>query len=920
MASITKTIEIIFSGVDNLGPTLDSVGGGISKVGQGVSAATQPLADLSDTVLLTSAAITALGVAALAFSASAAIDLENAFIELQKVLSDTDGTAQDFGDTFGDISNKFGVGQADVIKLAADFKQAGFTIDESLGLVTDALTAAAISELDVDAAGSVVIRTLNGFQEPASEAARLIDILNASSNSFAVSFDELGTGMARVSPIAKQLGFSFEETAGLLIPIIEVFGSGSEAANGLRTSLLKLASDSKPVIDALESIGIDTSELVTAKERFTALSEIFPTLTEVQKTFVTTQIAGIEQAAKFSIVLGNQKQVLKATQNAYAASGSAAAELAIALASTELALERFKNSFINIGAAIGTEFLPQLAEVANSATNLNSALLDSLSGANFTQVFDALRGVFVALSNEIDGIAEAFPEAIEQVDFAPILEGLDAVSDVLGDVFGDVDLTTPEGLAKVIQLIVDSLGSLAQLTAGIISEFDGVFQVVAQGVDGFNDLSDSEKFAAGEALGFGKILNSLGGILDTVGTAVQGIGVALGVLLGASGIVSLGTIFTTLSTALVSFVGFATGGAGAAALLGSAFSGLVTAISVLIIPLTGLIAIFAELKNQSISGFIDEITDLSRKQEFAADSTASFGQATGEMTRQLLQGEIDIRQFNQQMDEYSDAQILAKFATIENTEASRENTLSLLKTAEAIEKFKEISGLASESTDGLGESLSKVAGDLESLTPQEAIDRMRLFAEGLTKAGEAGKGAGDSLSESAPKVDEFGKALEGAGESASAIGAQLDSIDGKSAGVSVTADTSSAQTDLEKFRAILSSVDSAIESTGTTLTSLGDLFGSNFNNLDLGAKFAIQDAFREEIKNREKALDLQNRLIETEIRLQEAKLRSLESGDALITIDTTGLEPILDLLLTTIIERAQVRASVDGAAFLVGAL
>jgi len=62
MADIKKTIEIIFAGVDELGPTLESVGGGITKVGEGVSKATQPLADLSDTVLLTSAAITALGV------------------------------------------------------------------------------------------------------------------------------------------------------------------------------------------------------------------------------------------------------------------------------------------------------------------------------------------------------------------------------------------------------------------------------------------------------------------------------------------------------------------------------------------------------------------------------------------------------------------------------------------------------------------------------------------------------------------------------------------------------------------------------------------------------------------------------------------------------------------------------------------
>lgn len=920
MADITKTIEIIFAGVDSLGSTLDSVGGGISKVGQGVQQATQPLADITDSILLTSAAITALGIAAGAFAATEAIKLENAFIELQKVLGDADGSAQDFGDTFGDISNKFGVGQADVIKLAADFKQAGFTIQESLGLVEQALTAAAISELNVDAAGDVVIRTLNGFQAPASEAGRLIDILNASSNNFAVSFAELGTGMSRVSPIAEQLGFTFEETAGLLIPVIEVFGSGSEAANGLRTALLKLGSDSKPVIDALESIGIDTTTLVSAKDRLEALTKVFPTLTDVQQTFVTTQIAGIEQAAKFAIVLGNQDQVLAATKNAYEASGAAAKELAIALASTEIALERFKNSFVNIAAAIGSEFLPQLGQVANSATDLNQAILTSLSGSNFQQVFDALRGVFTGLSAEIDKIATAFPDAIDKVDFAPILDGLKAVSGSLDGVFSDVDLTTPEGLAKVIQVIVDSLGSLALLTSGIINEFDGVFRVVATGVAGFNSLTDAEKIAAGEALGFGKILNSLGGILDSVGQAVSGIGIALSVLLGASGIVSLGTIFSTLGTALTSFVGLATGTTVAAGTLGTAFTGLIASAAALALPLAGLVAIFAELKNQSISGYIDEITDLSGKQKFAAESSEIFGAEVGNLSNQLLEGQLTTAQFNQKMDEYSDRQVLAKLATLENTQANQDNAKSLLKTAEGVEAFNKLTGESATSATELSDSLKKVSESSENVTPESALAKMKEAADAMGKTSDKSKELSNQLVSGKGDVDQFGNALKTAGEKAQGVTKTFEGLDGKVITIDVTADTLNAQQNLEKFQSILGSIDTAVLSTGDTLSSLGSLFGDSFGNLDLGSQFGIKDAFRQEIQAREEALDLQNRLIETEIRLQEARLKAIESGDAKITIDTSGIEPILDLLLTTIIQQAQVRASVDGAAFLVGAL
>ncbi len=920
MADIKKTIEIIFAGVDELSPTIENVGGGLSKVGQGIQQATQPLADLSDTVLLTSAAITALGVAALTFAAGEAIDLENAFIELNKVLGDSEGSAQSFGDTFGDISNKFGVGQADVISLAADFKQAGFTIDESLGLVEEALKAAAISELDVDAAGATVISTLNGFQQPASEAGRLIDILNNASNTSAVSFGELADGMSRLSPIASQLGFSFEETAGLLTPVIEVFGSGSEAANGLRTALLKLGGESKPVLDALESIGIDTTEVLTAKDRLTALSEIFPTLDEKQQTFVATSIAGVEQAAKFSIVLGNQQAVLDATASAYAASGSAAKELEIALASTEIALERFKNSFVNIGAAIGSEFLPQLAQVADSATGLNQAILDSLSGDNFKQVFDSLRGVFEALDAEIQGIAQAFPEAIEQVDFTPILDGLDSVSGAMSTIFNDIDLTTPEGLSDAIQLIVDTLGSLAQVTAGIIVEFEGVFDVVGKSVTAFNDLTAEEQRAAGEALGFGKIMNEVGGILDTVGTAVEGIGIALGVLIGASGLSAVGTLFTSLTATLGRFSiasGVASVSTGA---LGVSFGTLAASVAVLALPITALIALFAELNDQSISKFIDDVTDFSQKQEFAAQATQNFGSTVGNLSQQLANGEIDLAQYRQEMAELNDQQILAKFSTLENTQANRDNALSLLKTADAIAKFKEGSADAVTESDNLAESLNDVADASDEGVTDDWLERMKEAAKKLSETSDSSKELADGLNRSKGSVDEFGNALTEAGEKAGAVGTELASIDGTDATVKVTAETQTAEQNLERFQSTLSSLDSQIASTGTALTGLGQLFGADFGNLDLGSQALIKKAFEQEIAARQKALDLQNRLIEAEIRLQEARLAAIESGDAAITIDTTGLDPILDLLLTTIIEQAQIRASIDGAAFLVGAL
>jgi len=915
MADLQKTIEIIFAGVDQTTGVIENIGGGISKVGQGVQQATQPFADLADTVLLTSAAITALGVAALTFAANEAVKLESAMIELNKVMGDGEGVAKDYSDTFGTISNKFGVGQDDIIELAASFKQAGFNISEALGLTEDALTAAAVGNLAYEKSGSLVIRTLNGFQAPASESGRLIDVLNNAANNFATSFGELGEGMARISPITKQLGFSFEETAGLLVPVIEVFGSGSEAANGLRTSLLKLGSDSKPVVDALESIGIDTSELVTAKDRLQALQEIYPALTDVQQTFISQEIAGIEQAAKFNIVLDNQARVLEVTKSSYSATGSAAKELEIALASTELTFKRFGNSFKNIGAAIGNEFINPLGDAVNSATSLNEAILNSLDSESIKPVFESLRGVFTSFSAEISGVADALPEAMKGVDFSPVLNALDEVTDAFGDIFGELDLTKPEDLEKAIQLIIDSIGSLGQVVTGIINEFDIVFETAFNGIGAFNDLTDSEKQAAGEALGLAKIINKLGGILDSVGGIIEGVGIALGVLLGSSLLGKLPSLISLIATAFTSL----TAGAGvlSAGLVatGTGLAAATAAAAPFILAIGGIVAIFAELNNGTVSNFVDELLDLSNKQADLAETTKIFGAATGALFKKMQDGELTTAQYRAEMQKLGDAQILAKLGSDNLSEAMYENAKSVLKTDEGLKKLNELYAKSGDNAKKLGEKTTE-AGEQTQTAFDKSLDPLRKMAEELKNS----KNAADDLGKGTT-FDEFGNVIDTATNKTTKLKTDLESLNNTTATVKVISKTQQAQNDLERFKTVVESLNSTIESTGTTLTGLaGSITGNGFGDLSVFDQSTLVKVFEQEAALRNESINLQNKLILTEVQLAEARLKSIEDGDAAITIDTQGLEPILDLLLTTIIQNAQVKATSSGSAFLVGNL
>jgi len=66
------------------------------------------------------------------------------------------------------------------------------------------------------------------------------------------------------------------------------------------------------------------------------------------------------------------------------------------------------------------------------------------------------------------------------------------------------------------------------------------------------------------------------------------------------------------------------------------------------------------------------------------------------------------------------------------------------------------------------------------------------------------------------------------------------------------------------------------------------------------------------------ALESQSKLNDAQIQFMEAKAEAMSRGDGLIKIDTTGIEPALEMVMWQIIEKVQIRASEESADFLLG--
>ena len=130
-------------------------------------------------------------------------------------------------------------------------------------------------------------------------------------------------------------------------------------------------------------------------------------------------------------------------------------------------------------------------------------------------------------------------------------------------------------------------------------------------------------------------------------------------------------------------------------------------------------------------------------------------------------------------------------------------------------------------------------------------------------------------------------------------------------------DVAKAQAAAEKLKAAFESINTTINSTGSTISAL-------FDNIQ-GAKSQLQERKIEnqidrENKLRERAVEMQEKLLRSQIEINEEKANKLRAGDleSTITVQAEGLQPALEMIFHEILKMCQIRANAEGAELLLG--
>lgn len=119
---------------------------------------------------------------------------------------------------------------------------------------------------------------------------------------------------------------------------------------------------------------------------------------------------------------------------------------------------------------------------------------------------------------------------------------------------------------------------------------------------------------------------------------------------------------------------------------------------------------------------------------------------------------------------------------------------------------------------------------------------------------------------------------------------------------------------IRALEATFASVDNTISTTGDTISSLFGLL----NDAEWTDRGRLRDAIEDQQEMQAEAFELQKKLLEQQIEINQAKLDAMKDGESLISISAEGLEPELEAFMWKIIEKVQIRATEEASEFLLG--
>ena len=567
MADVERQVKIAFQGDDQISPVINTINGKIDSFASSVQNVTGPLADMAAAVLKVEAAFAALAVAGITVAVRAAGEFDTQFREIQTLFDASPEQVGKFKTALLDFASSSLSPLEQVAGATYEAISAGIDWTKSIEFMSVAERLNVAGKGELRSTTLALAGVINAYGGDVSKAADYSDVLFETVKVGNVVLPQLADGLGKVVAIAASGGVPFDEL-GAAVAALTVYGvPAEEAMTAVQRAIISIISPSNEAKAQAEALGISFDAEALKANGLQAMLQLIYEKTGGNVDQINNLIPRVEGLIAV-LTLGKDAggkyaEALKAMEDR---AGAVAKAYEIMAESFDKVNQRIVNSLQSTLIAIGMPLLDEYARIGGGLSDIFKNLKVEVDKGTFDPVLNLIQEFGNQLALDLQAIAKVMPEALAGVDWTKLTDSIKNLGGEVGDLFraafGDVDLTTVEGLQSAIQKVVNGIAALTNVTAGILNAWEPFVRKLSEAATSFSDSSEGSQELTGNILGFGQALDKVLGF-TTVFTG------AMSTLSGAIGLLAL----THVPSAITAFSALGAAGGVAAAAIGTAGGG-----------------------------------------------------------------------------------------------------------------------------------------------------------------------------------------------------------------------------------------------------------------------------------------------------------------------------------------------------------
>lgn len=874
MTNASNTVEILIKAIDNASPVFSSVVDGLGQVTSSMDTLSKPVADVAGSLLKIEAAAIAGGAALTVLAINTAGKFDSSFREISTLIDEPLEKLGAFRNAILDYAGDSTQSLGDISGAVYQAISLGVDYTDSLDAVRQAEVLAVAGRADLKTSTEVLLGSLNAYGLGMEDATRFSDALFQAVKDGKTTLPELGGALANVTGTAATLKVPFETLLASISTLTATGMPTTQAVTAINAAMSAMLAPSEEAQKTAADLGIEFNAAAVKSKGFEVVLQDVAKATggnedQIKKLFGSTEalkaILPLTGAAadKFAEALENQAKKAGVAKTAYDKM----------VDTLEAGNQKIANAVEVTLTAIGTPLLDEYQGIQAAIAAVFDAIAKSVQGGGLKKFVAEIEKIAAEMEKTLEAVAKNLPAALGKADYSGFINGLNTIKDAVSRLFDGADLTTPEGLAKVVTQLGLGFQSLSTFAAGAIDQLKPMAETAISLAETIAKL-DPDTIA-------------LAGKIGALGLAIQTALPFLNTLLLAMQTMASGGAIAGIAKSLAGPAGLVVG----LLLAADGFQKAYDAAKLYYDQLEQDKSL-AEDTAKNTKGLADGYAEIAKRTGIAIGSTAQFNQAVKDGT--LVFDEAN-------------GKWVAGTTTLEHWQKEIEKVKG---------KTSDLSGAMTDQVEAVDDASKAMDTNKEKTIAANAAYHVMM---GTTP--ELARRMAEMAAAEGP-LDKSAAAFDKTAGKAGKLETELEKLASneriKFMEFGVTLSTERMRQDTEQFKVLMGSIDKSIEDSGKLLSNYATAIDNVFRGPSKEAQNLLTDMINNENTRRDKLVNAQTDYLKAFSDMLTQRSRAIRDGNAVIKIEAEGLAPHIEAFMWEIVKQIQIRVNEESEALLLG--